>query len=241
MNFVRHSPSSLNLFASSLSMFTLEKILGRRQPVGAAAYRGTAVEDGVAFGLDNPEAPPSECVEVAMTKWRTLMALNTDPRREKVESGIPGLVEQGLAALRPYGKPSSRQGFIEWRPEGLKYPIVGYYDFMFEDHGLVVDLKTSDRLPSEIKAGHARQVALYTGGNLEGRLAYTTPQKHAVYGLENVAAHRNTLYRMAVACEAFLALSDDPQFFVSITVPDLDSFYFSPPAARQAAWNIWQI
>jgi len=241
MNFVRHSPSSLNLFASQPSLFVLEKILGKRQPVGAAAHRGTAVEDGVAFGLDNPDAPLEDCVEVAMKKWRTLMALNTDPRREKSEGGIAGLVEQGLAALRPYGKPSSKQGSITWHPEGLKYPIFGYYDFMFEDHGIVVDLKTSDRLPSEIKTGHARQVALYTSGNLGGRLAYTTPQKHAVYDLENVAAHRNTLFRMAVACERFLSLSDDPEFFVSITLPDLDSFWWSPPQARQAAWDTWQI
>lgn len=241
MNFVRHSPSSLNLFASCPSMFVLEKVLGRRQPVGAAAHRGTAVEDGVAFGLDNPDAPLADCVAVAMKKWRTLMALNTDPRREKSEDGIPRLVEQGLKALRPYGKPSSKQGFITWQPEGLKYPIVGYYDFMFEEHGLVVDLKTSDRLPSEIKSGHARQVALYTSGNLGGRLAYTTPQKQAVYGLENVAQHRETLHRMAQACERFLALSDDPDFFVSITAPDLDSFYFAPPQARQAAWDTWRI
>lgn len=241
MKFVRHSPSSLNLFASQPAMFVLEKVLGRRQPVGAAAHRGTAVEEGVAFGLDNPEAELSDCVEVAMKKWRMLMALSTDPRREKSEAGIAGLVEQGITALRPYGKPSSKQGFIEWRPDGLQYPIVGYYDFLFEDHGLVVDLKTSDRLPSEIKAAHARQVALYTAGNLGGRLAYTTPIKSAVYGLENVQAHRETLHRMALACERFLAMSDDPEFFVSVTLPDLDSFWWAPPAARQAAWETWRV
>jgi hypothetical protein len=42
-------------------------------------------------------------------------------------------------------------------------------------------------------------------------------------------------------CEAFLALSEDPEFFVSITAPDVEQFYWSPPEARQAAFNTWKI
>jgi hypothetical protein len=241
MIFTRHSPSSLNLFSSCLSLFVLEKILGKRQPVGPAAHRGTAVEDGVAHGLDNPDAPLEECTAIAERKFRELSALSPDPRKEKIESEIGAMVEIALKDLRPYGKPSSKQGFIEWRPEGLTYPIVGYYDFMFEEHGIVVDLKTTGALPSQIKPNHARQVSLYTGGNLEGRLAYVTPKKSAVYGLENVAEHRNALHKMALACERFLALSDDPEFFVSITSPDLESFYFNTPEARAAAWQTWGV
>jgi hypothetical protein len=239
MIFTRHSPSSLNLFSSCLSLFVLEKILGKRQPVGPAAHRGTAVEDGVAHGLDNPDAPLAECVEIAERKFRELSALSPDPRKEKIESEIAAMVEIALNELRPYGKPSSRQDFIEWKPEGLAYPIVGYSDFTWADHGIVVDLKTTGALPSQIKPNHARQVALYTGGNLEGRIAYITPKKSAVYGLENIAEHRNALHKMALACERFMALSDDPAFFVSITSPDLESFYFNTPEARAAAWQVW--
>jgi hypothetical protein len=237
----RHSPSSLNLFAACPSMFVLERILKRRQPVGAAAHRGTAVEAGVAAGLADAALPIADCVRIAEEKFRALMALCADPRREKVESGIGAMVERALVELRPYGPPSSAQGFIEWTPEGLKHPIVGYYDFAWDNHGIVVDLKTTEKLPSAVKPGHARQVALYTGGNLEGRLAYITPAKSAVYRLEDVQAHRDALHRMALACERFLSLSDDPQFFVGITCPDLDAFYFAPPEARQAAWEVWGV
>lgn len=241
MNFVRHSPSSLNLFSSCLSMFVLEKIIGQRQPVGAAAHRGTAVEAGVAHGLDNLDAPLAECIAIAERKFRELAALSTDPRKDKVEAGIAAMVERALTELRPYGRPSSTQGFIEWKPDGLTYPIVGYYDFMWADHGIIVDLKTTEKLPSAVKNAHARQVALYTGGNLEGRLAYITPAKSAVYRLDNPQEHRAALHRMALACERFLALSEDPQFFVSITAPDLESFYFAAPAARQAAFDLWAV
>lgn len=241
MNFVRHSPSSLNLFAACPSLFVLEKVLGRRMPVGAAAHRGTAVEAGVAHGLADFAAPLADCVEIAERRFRELTGLSPDPRREKVGDGVGAMVERALRELRPYGTPSSAQGFIEWRPEGLRYPIVGYYDFLWADHGIVVDLKTTEKLPSAVKPSHARQVALYTGGNLEGRLAYITPAKSAVYRLESVAEHRACLHRMALACERFLALSEDPAFFVSITSPDLESFYFAPPEARQAAFEVWAV
>jgi hypothetical protein len=46
---------------------------------------------------------------------------------------------------------------------------------------------------------------------------------------------------MALKCEAFLALSEDPEFFKKITLPDLESFYWSGPPARQLAFEHWGI
>ena len=46
-----------------------------------------------------------------------------------------------------------------WMIDGLLVPIVGYSDAEFDRHGLIVDIKTSFALPSEIKTKHARQVA----------------------------------------------------------------------------------
>jgi hypothetical protein len=46
-----HSASSTSLFCASSAMWVAEKLLGLRQPVGAPAHRGTAVETGVTHGL----------------------------------------------------------------------------------------------------------------------------------------------------------------------------------------------
>jgi hypothetical protein len=59
--------------------------------------------------------------------------------------------------------------------------------------------------------------------------------------LENVSEHRLALVEIAKRIEKFRSLSDDPQFFVDITAPDLDSFYWTPPAARALAFSIWGI
>jgi hypothetical protein len=61
------------------------------------------------------------------------------------------------------------------------------------------------------------------------------------YNVENTDAHRTALHQIALKVEKFLALSNDPQFFIDITVPDLDSFYWTAPAARQLAYEHWHI
>jgi hypothetical protein len=239
----RHSPSSLNLFANCTSMFVLERILGHRQPVGAPAHRGTAVEDGVTAGLLDPAKPLEECTAIAFKKYDTISALSGDPRREEYRATIPEMVRLGLEELRPYGVPTATQGFVEWRPDGLAKPIVGYFDYRWEQHGILVDLKTTEKLPSAIKIDHAKQVALYatkTGDNADARLTYVTPKKRATYRLENVREHLAALHQIALRCEAYLSLSDDPHFFTTITAPDYSSFYWNSPRARQIGFEIWK-
>jgi PD-(D/E)XK nuclease superfamily len=238
----RHSPSSLNRFASSPAMYVLERILGLKQPVSPQAHRGVAVEDGVALGLSNHDSTIEDCVDVAYTKYDTLTAMSGDSRREKVREGIHNMILLTLDELRPYGKPSKTQGFIEWKPDGLKFPIVGYYDFFWEDKGIVIDLKTTDKMPSEITIPHAMQVAFYAmSDNMDARLTYCTPKKCQTYQLENIREHREALLQMALRVERFLSLSDDPEFFKSITVPDLGHYLWNNPAARQLAWEHWRI
>ena len=44
------SPSSCNLFIGSPAMYVLERVMGKKSKVGAAAHRGNAVEEGVVAG-----------------------------------------------------------------------------------------------------------------------------------------------------------------------------------------------
>ena len=236
-----HSPSSLNLFAASPSMWVLEKILGLEQPVGAPAHRGTAVEAAVAHGLTNSDAPLADCIKIAGVRYDTLMALSPDERRVRYRETIGFMVEQALIELRPYGLPSCLQGSVEWAPEGLRLPIIGHFDFAWQQHGIVVDLKTTEKMPWQIKIPHARQVAFYAASdNFDARVTYVTPRRCATYRLESIRAHREALINIARRVENFLALSDDPEFFKGITAPDLESFYWGGPA-RQLAFEHWQI
>ena len=77
--------------------------------------------------------------------------------------------------------------------------------------------------------------------NVDARLAYVTPKKLEVYRLENVREHRRALHNIAKRVENFLDLSDDPAFFLSITAPDVDSFYWASPPSRQLAFEHWGV
>lgn len=212
-----------------------------RTQVGAAAFRGTAVEAGIVHGLMN-DANLFECQAVAKKEFDKLSALSSDPRRDKEYAAIPEMVEQGLSELWPYGKPSSTQGKIEYQVEGLAVPLIGFYDLEWENHGVLVDLKTTHALPSKISTNHARQVALYVaarGDNLDARITYVTSKKVATYQLENKREHVKALERVALTIQRFLSQSDDPKELAQLVVPDVDSFYFNDPATRQAAFEIW--
>jgi hypothetical protein len=183
-----------------------------------------------------------ECQAVARKEFDHLAALSADPRRDKESASIADMVAQGLEELRPYGKPSSTQGKIEYQVEGLAVPLIGFYDFEWQDHGILVDLKTTHALPSKISTNHARQVALYVaarGDNLNARITYVTPKKSATYALENAREHVKSLERVALTIQNFLSKSDDPKELASLVVPDVDSFYFNDPAVRQKAFEIW--
>jgi len=236
------SPSSCNLFIGSPAMFVLEKLLKRRSPVGCAAHRGTAVEDGVVAGLSGKTE--AEAVDDAKKRFAALTVLSGDPRKEKEEGAIADFVKVGLKELLPYGEPTSFQGKIEYKIDGLAVPMIGFYDMEWSNHGILLDLKTTHALPSKISTNHARQVALYCAArseNLDARICYVTPKKSAVYRLENVRQHVEALGNIALTIQRFLSISDDPHELSRIVVPDVDSFYFSDPLARQAAFETWRM
>lgn len=235
------SASSINLFAASPALFVLEKCLKSRQQVGAAAHRGSAVETGIMSGLLNNKTD-EECVAEAALVFSQKTALSGDPRREKEADSVPDMVRIGLKELRDYGPPSTVQGKIEHKVEGLAVPIIGYFDAEWDNHGILIDIKTTHRIPSEISTNHARQVALYgtcRSNNIDVRISYVSTKKATTYRLENARAHVAALERIALTIQRFLAVSDDANELVSITAPDTDSFYFSEPSTRAAVLATW--
>lgn len=238
---IKHlSPSSLYTWMAQPSLWVMERLLGHRGSVGCAAHRGTAVEAGIAAGLLNPEMPMAECHDIAIREFDTKAALSADPKREKERAGIPNMVTIGLEELRQYGKPSSTQGFVKHSFDGLAVPILGYFDFEWAEHGVIADLKTTYRVPGEPSTSHCRQVALYIHGrNFEGRLAYTSDKKIAVYRVDNAQKHVADLVNIAQRLGRFLALSADPMELASLLTPDLDTFWWSDPTTRLHAERIY--
>ena len=150
-----------------------------------------------------------------------------------------------LAELRQYGVPdkpeNGRQHKIEVQLDGIPVPAIGFLDLDFPTHGLLVDLKTTSRIPSEMSDAHSLQGGLYwkAKGNYQVRFAYVSAKKIAVYVLEEPGKHVARATRTAQAIERFLSLSDDSEKLARCFMPDMSSFYWGDASARALAHEIW--
>ena len=171
----------------------------------------------VRTGSDAVEA----CARAAEQAFDRAMALSPDSRRDDERRNLAGYVATALAELRPYGVPTAYQDRVEIRLDGVAVPLVGYIDWRFDQHGLIVDLKTSERLPAAISDAHGRQGAIYARahGNYGMRFAYAKPKAGrsdgratVVYELtaDDLRRHLAALAQIAIRLERFLALSADP-------------------------------
>ena len=240
------SASSVNLFIAQPAKWACSYLMGKCTPVGPAAHRGTAIEAGIEAGLFDPELPVEECQRIARETYHRLTRLNADPRVEKEREAVEPSVAIGLAELRQYGVPEKpegegRQRKLELTVPGVSVPVWGFLDFLWPDHGMILDLKTAARIPSEISDAHARQGALYLqhGSNLQMRFAYVTAKKCTVYVLEDAPRHLASFVQAAQAIERLLSLSDDGEALTRCFAPDLSSFYWGDASARRLAHEIW--
>jgi hypothetical protein len=238
------SASSVNLFIAQPALWCASYLMKRRTPVGPAAHRGTSIEHGVEAGLFDPEMPVEECQKLAEQMFHSKTRLSSDPRVEKERAVIAPTVEVALAELRQYGIPDKpedgRQHELRQHIEGVPVPILGYLDFWWPQHGIIVDLKTTARVPSRISDPHARQGATYTGAgsNTQVRMAYASSKKISAYVVEDVAHHLKVFVQTAKAIENLLSLSDDSEKLTRCFAPDLTSFYWGDASARALAHEI---
>lgn len=254
-SFERHgidhlSASALNLWAAQPALWIMERLLGRRAPPSIIAARGKAVEHGVHLGLSNPRLTAEECIEAAEREFARETALSGDPRREDERKKIAGWVRGALAELRQYGVPDAYQEKVEVRLDDVPVPVVGYIDWRFSAHGLIVDLKTTERFPAAIGDAHGRQGAVYATahGNFGMRFAYakpapgkSDPRQVTVYEMsgDDVRRHLAALRIIALSLGRFLAVSNDPHELAGLIVPDFDAFWWSDPAARAAGREVF--
>lgn len=244
------SPSAINLYVAEPALWVMERLLGHRSPSSGAAVRGRAVEYGIHLGLMEPHRSVEGCVADAEKVFDRDMALNPDPQRDHERANIAGYVRHGLAELRQYGVPTAAQDRVEIRLDDVPVPVEGYIDWRFDQYGLVVDLKTAERLPLTISDPHGRQGAVYGAAhhNYGMRFAYTKPtagtkdgRTVAVYEMsaDDIRRHLAALRQIAIRLGRFLALSTDPHELAGLLVPDFETFWWRNPIARSHGRNVY--
>lgn len=261
------SPSAVNMFTGSPSAWIAKALLGHRFSAGPAAWRGIAVEDAlVAYAFYN--ATPEEAIDQAYDKFDKMKGdLAIDDAAQKERDRIPRYVLNTIDAWIelttnfPVGDVQAPPlGQSQWEV-GLpcrfgehandRVEVIGYLDFLFardDGHHVIMDLKTTARIPSEMPEGHALQASFYKralGKPCDVYFMYTSPKEEGkpnpfhIIKLDDETYQRelkrmkDTIIRMS----KLLRLSDDP-FVLAEAIPhDESSFYWSGEPSLEQIMN----
>lgn len=179
----RHSFSSVGKFINNPSAWLCHYALGLRSPSTPAMVRGNVSEFGAYYKLKRASQIKSDKLCSKLLKWKFDRNKFVDGKGELQNSIAIADVFTKFLQDRQLTRVVSYQKEISQTIQGLSYPVRAFTDFEFDN--IIVDAKSTMRMPSAPKVDHIRQQALYSKlYNKPTALLYATPKKTMYYQLE---------------------------------------------------------
>lgn len=233
--FVKHninhtSPSSINMWAEAPDAWVAKYVLGAKFSFSPAARAGVLAEKAVVNVLCG--MGEAAAIDAVLGEFNQATVFDKSDKTLARRDMIAPMVKLAVAELKQYGEPEFDNGNqkkieINCRVDDWTIPVIGYLDFHFPQHGLVIDLKTTSRMPSEMSAAHLRQQAVYRAAmaNHAVKFLYVTPKKAAMYEPESTDETLAQIKSILRRQNNFL-LAGDAETLRGI-VPVSDSYYWS--------------
>jgi hypothetical protein len=199
--------------------------------MGPAPWRGICVEDAVVHTLMG--GSEAEAIKMAHDKFDKRFLIG-DEATSKERAMIEPMVQQSVEELMEFGKPEfpdekSKQEKISItaKGDGWTIPVIGYLDLVFPQHGTVIDLKTTGRVPSKMSADHKLQRCIYAAakGNMAVKFLYVSGKKSALLEDGDVAETLATAKKQIARLESFLQHCDK-ETALKIVPHNPESFYW---------------
>jgi hypothetical protein len=179
------SASSINLYASAPDVWVVSYLFGRKTPMGPAAWRGICTEDAVVQILMGDSE--TAAIDQALEKFDKRFPIG-DEKTSAERRRIQPMTQLAIEELVEFGKPEfpedeehpqEKISITAKGEEGWSIPVIGYLDLVYPQHGVVIDLKTTGRIPSTMSAEHQLQRAIYAKakGNMSVRFLYVSEKK----------------------------------------------------------------
>jgi len=230
------SPSSLILYRADPGLWARRYLLKWQDSAGPAAWRGSAVEAGLAAVLHGQ----NDFREKARERFELDAQGLADEATEKQRGLISPMLAQAIEATSTDFSPRpAMQIKIEHWIDGCSVPLLMYLDFGFQDFDL--DLKTTERIPSEPREDHLFQIGLYHAARKRPqKVLYVSAKKFALYDVteEHAAAAVRDAVNAARALERYLSLSRDPKVLAGIVSPSTDGFRWTDNLRKMEA-ELW--
>lgn len=238
MSFERHnikhlSPSSLSLWTANPALWCGKYLLGWRDEGGPAMFRGTAVEAGLSAFLHGE----GNADFVALQNFEANAQGQADDDWQQARAEIQPMLTQAMNALMAQKgtRPLMQKKVTHW-VDGLPVPVIGYLDYQWPEIE-VLDLKTTNRIPSTPRPDHAAQVGLYCRcERTAGRLLYVSKSKSASYTLseEEASAAFEPMIRAAKSLGYFLEHCRDGTDALRMLPINTDDFRWSDTTLKLA-------
>lgn len=228
---IKHlSASSVNLWSNAPDVWVARYLLKKSTPFGPAPERGKAVEQVVVHTLMGEAFEAALSDALAAFDRRFLIGDETTTKERNL---IQPMAEEAIGALEQYGAPEFETGTdqekitITAKGDGWKIPVIGFLDLVYPAHGLVVDLKSTARVPSSMSADHQLQRAFYAKakGNMAVKFLYVSAKKHAWLEDGDVAETLSKAKAQISRMEAFLRHHDADSAQACVPVSP-SSFYW---------------
>tara|TARA_Y100001951_G_scaffold10729_1_gene6848 strand:- start:1157 stop:1921 length:765 start_codon:yes stop_codon:yes gene_type:complete len=239
----KHSFSSVNKFKHNPSEWLVHYGLGLKVSSSPAMVRGNLAEFGAYYKIkrgmqQKDDKYFTKLLSHKFSKYKFFNAeselYNSIDIAKKFEEK---LYERQLRNIVSYQKEK-----VE-KVKGLEHPVRLFTDFEYDN--LIVDLKSTLRLPTKPKIDHVRQQALYS--KLHDKpiaLLYATPKKTLWYDLtkQDVKNGYDELVRDFKSLENFIDMCDnDIEKAIKITPLNTDpSPFYWDSNIKQAATKVWK-
>lgn len=176
------SASSLNLWINAPDVWVAKYLHGMKSNFGPAPERGKCVESAVVEALHGVDA--EQAIANAERKFDRQFLIGDDASM-KERALIAPMTMQALAAVSDYGLPEfddagdQQKISITANMGDYSIPVIGFLDLVYPQHGLVIDLKTTTRIPSKMSPEHQLQRAFYAKakGNMAVKFLYVSASK----------------------------------------------------------------
>jgi len=232
------SPSSLNMWAECPGAWVAKYLFKHKFGFGVAPQIGILVEKVVANALTEKMTLDQAIGEAEKTFTKANCFGVSEKDRARI-CDIRLMSELAYEELKQYGKPSFNgddQHKIEMlvKGDGWDLPIIGFLDFVYPELGLVIDLKTTRRIPSVMSNAHRIQQAVYSKakGNTSVKFLYVSPKKTSLLENEDEAASLRLAKAILNRQERFLRLGD-AEMLKKIVHVNAGSFYWTKEASSR--------
>lgn len=237
---IKHlSPSSIGGWIGDLPMWLMRYLYGINDRAGVGAFRGIAVESALQKKYEDGSFD-YDYLENEFIKICNDNQIDLDSEKAFKEHG--NLINFATTVDRyfNYTELETYQEKVEINFDDLPVPILGYIDFNFKD--VIVDLKTTGRMPRQPSEGHLRQMAFYSLAypEKEVHLFYATHRDWKVFKISKntLKVYQEQLLKIAFAIQNYLSQSEDKVILTNRTYPNFDKWEWSDFMKNEAK-KIW--